>query len=76
MDAAFDVAATTRIMLGMTRLIARLILAMLILPLSGAIFVLGMGYVASMGGQPGPYELLLIWGALYVFIAVYSCRRG
>lgn len=57
----------------MTRLIARLILAMLILPLSGALFVIGMGVCASTGtgGSPEAFQLLILWAVLYVFIAVY-----
>ena len=55
----------------MTRLIARLILAMLILPLSGALFVLLMAVITSQGGPPEVYELAIMWVIVYVFIAVY-----
>ena len=55
----------------MTRLIARLILAMLILPLSGALFVLLMAVITSQGGPPEVYPLAIVWVIVYVFIAVY-----
>ena len=55
----------------MTRLIARLVLAMLILPLSGALFVLFVGAIAARGGPPEIMDLVLMWGVLYAFIGVY-----
>lgn len=55
----------------MTRLIARLILAMLILPLSGSLFVLLMAVITSQGGPPEVYQLVIVWVIVYVFIAVY-----
>jgi len=55
----------------MTRLVARLILAMLILPLSGSLFVLLIAVIASQGGPPEVYQLAIVWVIVYVFIAVY-----
>ncbi|HUT94525.1 MAG TPA: hypothetical protein VMY37_34030, partial [Thermoguttaceae bacterium] len=55
----------------MTRLIARLILAMLLLPLSGAIVVLFFGLFASRGSQPAAYELVFMWLVVDAFIGVY-----
>ena len=54
----------------MTRLIARLVLAMLILPLSGALFVLLVTVVTSQGA-PEVYQLVIVWMIVYAFIAVY-----
>lgn len=56
----------------MTRLIARLVLAMLILPISMAIFVLAFFVViAGLGGPPSLTSVLLIWSVVYAFIAIY-----
>lgn len=55
----------------MTRLIARLVLAMMILPLSGTVFVLFMGVFSIRPSPPTTLELLAMWAAVYAFIAVY-----
>lgn len=56
----------------MTRLIARLVLAMLILPISVAIFVLlFFGVIVGRGGPPSVTTVLIIWCVVYSFIAVY-----
>jgi hypothetical protein len=55
----------------MTRTIARLILAMLLLPATGAVFLLTV-FVAVPGGRPPTAGgLLALWGVVYLFIAVY-----
>jgi len=57
----------------MTRTVARLILAMLLLPCTGAVFILLFaGFVASSGpGPPSVAKLLLMWFILYTFIGAY-----
>ncbi|MCB9838265.1 MAG: hypothetical protein H6813_02910 [Phycisphaeraceae bacterium] len=64
----------------MTHLVARLILTMLILPIAGAVFVLGMVVILSMPssskGPPQPAHALILWGAVYlvagfVWIAIW-----
>ena len=54
-----------------TRLIARLVLAMLLLPLSGALFVLLVAVATSQGGRPAVYQLVIVWMIVYAFIGVY-----
>jgi hypothetical protein len=57
----------------MTRTVARLILAMLLLPCSGAVFLLLFAaFVATSGpGPPAVGRLLLMWSVLYAFIGAY-----
>lgn len=57
----------------MTATVARLVLAMLILPATGAVFVLSMLVVISQntGGPPGSGLLFLLWTIVYTFIAAY-----
>jgi hypothetical protein len=55
----------------MTRLIARLVLAMLILPLSGTVFVLFVAAFAARGGPPHPLALVGMWAGVYGFIGAY-----
>jgi hypothetical protein len=57
----------------MTRTVARLILAMLILPCSGAVFILlFVILIASTPGGPPPLgRILLMWAILYVFVGAY-----
>ena len=57
----------------MTRTVARLILAMLLLPCTGAVFLLLFVLLVVTGG-PGPPavgRLLLMWLLLYTFVAAY-----
>lgn len=54
----------------MTRTIARLVLAMLLLPVTGSLFVILIATMAA-GGPPHPLGVLLIWLPLYVFVAGY-----
>ena len=54
----------------MTRLIARLVLAMLILPLTGAVTLLCFGALLSRG-QPGYLKVAACWLVVYAFIAIY-----
>lgn len=57
----------------MTRLIARLILAMLILPLTGVIIVMWMAVLATIspGGPPSPVAMALMWLVVDAFVAAY-----
>jgi hypothetical protein len=55
----------------MTRLIARLILAMLLLPLTGTVFVMFMAAFASEGGPQTPWSVLGMWATVYAFVGVY-----
>lgn len=56
----------------MTHLVARLILTMLILPVAGAVFVLGMAVIIAIApNSPGPPPLptAAVWGAVYLVVA-------
>lgn len=58
----------------MTRTVARLILAMLLLPCTGAVFLLLMFLTVVQGAGPGPpsvARLLLMWFLLYGFVGAY-----
>ncbi len=55
----------------MSRLVARLILAMLILPVSGALFVLLLAVAVGPGPPPTVLTLLVIWCLVYAFVVVY-----
>ena len=57
----------------MTRTVARLILAMLLLPCTGAVFLLLFVILIanSPAGPPSVGRLLLMWFILYVFVGVY-----
>ena len=57
----------------MTRTVARLILAMLLLPCTGAVFVLLFATLlaSAPGGPPPVGRLLLMWAILYVFVGAY-----
>src|SRR5215210_5504928 len=58
----------------MTRTVARLILAMLLLPCTGALFlILMLTVVASVNaaGPPPVPRLLLMWFLLYLFVGAY-----
>jgi hypothetical protein len=58
----------------MTRTVARLILAMLLLPCTGAVFLLlFLTLIANSntGGPPSVARLLLMWSILYVFVGTY-----
>jgi hypothetical protein len=56
----------------MTRTVARLILAMLILPCTGAVFLLLiLAFVVPAGGPPAVGRLLLVWFLLYAFVGAY-----
>ncbi len=58
----------------MTRLIARLILAMLTLPVAGTVFVVGvilMLLVTPMNGPPSAPGFTLVWLAVYVAMATW-----
>src|SRR5256885_10726597 len=58
----------------MTRTVARLILAMLLLPCTGAVFLLLIFLTVGRTAGPGPPpvgRLLLMWSLLYVFVGAY-----
>jgi hypothetical protein len=59
----------------MTATIARLILAMLILPATGAVFLLAFVAVLARGGgaggPPGAWPVLILWTIVYAFVATY-----
>jgi hypothetical protein len=56
----------------MTRTVARLILAMLLLPCTGAVFLLLMlTLIIPAGGPPAVGRLLLFWSVLYTFVGAY-----
>jgi hypothetical protein len=56
----------------MTRTVARLILAMLLLPCTGAVFLLLiLTLVAPASGPPAVARLLLVWFLLYAFVGTY-----
>jgi hypothetical protein len=56
-----------------TATIARLILAMLILPATAAVGLLGLIIVAARnsGGPPTPGNVLALWVVVYTFVAAY-----
>ena len=55
----------------MTRTVARLILAMLLLPATGAVFILLFLAFIPMSGPPTVGRLVLLWAALYAFVGGY-----
>lgn len=56
----------------MTHLVARLILAMLILPITGAVFVLLFVLViVPSSGAPTPARVLTLWTVIYLFVGAY-----
>jgi hypothetical protein len=58
----------------MTRTVARLILAMLLLPCTGAVFLLLMFLIVARSTGPGPPPVggvLLMWVLLYAFVGTY-----
>ena len=56
----------------MTRTVARLILAMLILPCTGVVFLLlVLAILVPAGGPPAVGRLLLMWFLLYAFVGAY-----
>jgi hypothetical protein len=55
----------------MTRTVARLILAMLLLPCTGAVFLILFLSLMPMSGPPVVGRLLLVWFVLYLFVGTY-----
>ncbi len=55
----------------MSRLIARLILAMLLLPVAGTVLVLFFVFIIAGGGVPDLFALLAMWAIVYVVITAY-----
>lgn len=58
----------------MTRLLVRLVMAMLTLPICGAVFVIGMlaaAATAPAGGPPTPFAIAAVWTAVYTALAFY-----
>jgi hypothetical protein len=54
-----------------TRIIARLILAMLLLPFAGVVLLVGFGMSAMIGGTTGGREMLIAWIVTDIFVVVY-----
>src|SRR5262245_860136 len=55
----------------MTSTIARLILAMLLLPATGAVFLLSFVALIRTNGQPSVMRLLVVWFIVYSFVGIY-----
>src|SRR4051812_8689857 len=55
----------------MTATIARLILAMLLLPATGAVFLLSFVAVIRPNGPPSVPRLLIVWFVVYSFVGIY-----
>lgn len=57
----------------MTQIVARLVLAMLLLPATGAVFIILFLVILRplQGAGPGVPQLLLLWFILYLFIGAY-----
>jgi DNA-directed RNA polymerase subunit RPC12/RpoP len=57
----------------MTQIVARLVLAMLLLPATGAVFIILFLVILRplQGAGPGVSQLLLLWFILYLFIGAY-----
>ena len=55
----------------MTKLVARLILAMLILPVAGAVLLFTAFVLIPGGGPPQPSRVLTIWAIEYAVIGTY-----
>lgn len=55
----------------MSRLVARLLLAMLLLPLSGGLVALAMIGFARRPAPPSPREITAMWAVVYAFVGVY-----
>lgn len=55
----------------MSATIARLVLAMLILPATGAVFVITLAALFKPSRPPSVQELLVLWAIVYAFIGTY-----
>jgi hypothetical protein len=55
----------------MTQIVARLVLAMLLLPATGAVFLILFIAVLRPGIAPSVPQLLLLWLILYAFVGAY-----
>jgi hypothetical protein len=55
----------------MTRLIARLILAMLLLPVTGALWVFGFALMVSVRTPPSLFAIGALYGVVYAFVGAY-----
>ena len=55
----------------MTAMVARLVLAMLLLPMTGAVFVVTMTTMIRPAGPPDTSQLLTLWGIVYLFVGLY-----
>ena len=55
----------------MTATIARLVLAMLILPATGAVFIVTLFAILRPGAPPAVPQLLLLWTVIYLFVGGY-----
>jgi len=55
----------------MTATMARLVLAMLLLPAAGAVFLLSFFALARPSGPPRILQIVIVWLVIYAFVAVY-----
>lgn len=55
----------------MTATMARLVLAMLLLPATGAVFLLSFFALIRPAGPPGTLAILIVWLIVYTFVAAY-----
>ena len=55
----------------MTATIARLVLAMLLLPATGAVFLLAFVGSIRPSTPPGIAPILIVWAIVYCFVAIY-----
>ena len=55
----------------MTRTMTRLVLAVLLLPCTGAVFVITVVLILRGSGPPDMSQLLLLWAVVYSFIGTY-----
>src|SRR5436305_10565751 len=60
-----------QIRLIMTQLVARLLLAVLLLPITGVVFVLSFALVIRPAGPPSMGAVTMLWAIVYVFVASY-----
>jgi len=55
----------------MTATIARLVLAMLILPATGVVFAITLAALLKPSRPPSVQQLLVLWSVVYAFVATY-----
>jgi hypothetical protein len=55
----------------MTAIMARLVLAMLMLPATGAVFLIVLFAITRKAGPPAVSRLLVMWMVVYAFVGIY-----